>query len=932
MKKKQWRRRGSYIGLFVLLFSTCISGTTELVEAKENQSVLSEEKQERLTKQIEDMVSIDSLKGKQSALTSSTPEVEPITETETSPSEGTSSEETSTSEETTETKEIQEVQPSLDVQEEESETESEIAANELASTSDEVESASARYGVIPVGTIGWTGSFKYRVEGDRTVTLLEYAGTSPAVTIPAGVGVPWQGAAGVMGFTAVTTKAFLQHLVSKGVKEIYWQAPVTINETNNNGVTITPGTYTARLRGDFSWTFNQTGIQKVNFSNVQWGDNSYYSDIVTRGMFANTSSLHTVAGPMKVRNPVSMFENSAVKWVLTDSGGQTSINGDASRMFFNCGQLQTVNTNTGEPYFDISSVTNLSSMFARCVSLNGIDFVYSNRDSGFGVPTTSMFEGCTKMGWITNPPKVKNGSRMFMGCSNLQTVNKNNGQSFELSGDVSSMFNGCIKLMNLIINNNVGSPLQIGTVFGDRDGVTNTAFMFYNCQNLPAVTFKNFAAMLDFDASKVIYMQGMFQGCKNLQSIDFGTKFVTSNVQDMSNMFHGCSNLTTLDLSVFNTGNVQNMTQMFNLCTKLNTLKIQNFNTANVKSMQGMFANCTSLLYLNLAHFNTTNVLDMSYMFQGSTNLSSLNVEHFNTSKVTSMSHMFHGTNIEAINLTSFDINSATDLTSMFGSNSTKQLYVIAKDHSRLLSYNYSADNRIPPKILFEANGGEFADGSTTKNYFTTCAITLYQASGPAVKQFMTDNRPTRSNRDFQGWKLKQGVDVNSMAYLEQMFGTIYEAKWNSFGLVQVPTAKTFSGSLNKGTVNIPASGTSNKLGVLDESSDNTAGWKLYAQLVWTNAPNTTTKISTQSTGSVDEISPSGSTSLAPAGLVTTDTNLEINTAANVVMEGNKGHQAFNGTYVTELGTMILELSEGSHVATGQTYNGAINWNLTLVP
>ena len=100
MKKKQWRRRGSYIGLFVLLFSTCISGTTELVEAKENQSVLSEEKQERLTKQIEDMVSIDSLKGKQSALTSSTPEVEPITETETSPSEGTSSEETSTSEET----------------------------------------------------------------------------------------------------------------------------------------------------------------------------------------------------------------------------------------------------------------------------------------------------------------------------------------------------------------------------------------------------------------------------------------------------------------------------------------------------------------------------------------------------------------------------------------------------------------------------------------------------------------------------------------------------------------------------------------------------------------------------------------------------------------------------------------------------------------
>ena len=51
----------------------------------------------------------------------------------------------------------------------------------------------------------------------------------------------------------------------------------------------------------------------------------------------------------------------------------------------------------------------------------------------------------------------------------------------------------------------------------------------------------------------------MFAHFTNLEKIDFGNCFDTSNVTDMNGMFYGCSSLTSLNLTGFDTSNVTNL-------------------------------------------------------------------------------------------------------------------------------------------------------------------------------------------------------------------------------------------------------------------------------------------------------------------------------------------------------------------------------------
>ena len=55
----------------------------------------------------------------------------------------------------------------------------------------------------------------------------------------------------------------------------------------------------------------------------------------------------------------------------------------------------------------------------------------------------------------------------------------------------------------------------------------------------------------------------MFKDCGFLESINFGTDFATSNVEDMESMFESCISLTSLDVSKFKTGKVESMAYMF---------------------------------------------------------------------------------------------------------------------------------------------------------------------------------------------------------------------------------------------------------------------------------------------------------------------------------------------------------------------------------
>ena len=143
--------------------------------------------------------------------------------------------------------------------------------------------------------------------------------------------------------------------------------------------------------------------------------------------------------------------------------------------------------------------------------------------------------------------------------------------------------------------------------------------------------------------SAVTDMNGMFQYCSGLTSLDVISSFDTSRVGDMSFMFNGCSNLPSLDLSSFNTRNVTAMTAMFQNCSKLTSLDVSSFNTVTTLDMSYMFNYCSGLTSLDLSNFKTSNTTNMSDMFKGCTNLTSLDLSNWNTRNVTNTDFMFYG-------------------------------------------------------------------------------------------------------------------------------------------------------------------------------------------------------------------------------------------------------------------------------------------------
>ena len=167
-------------------------------------------------------------------------------------------------------------------------------------------------------------------------------------------------------------------------------------------------------------------------------------------------------------------------------------------------------------------------------------------------------------------------------------------------------------------------------------GTSNPGWYSY-CEGIWKVVFDpSFAEAHPKNCSK------WFEGCERLFSIE-GLKFLnTSEVTNMNGMFNGCSSLTSLDLSSFNTDKVTNMSYMFSGCSGLTSLVLSNFNTGKVTNMSYMFSGCSSLTSLDISTFNTGNVTKMNKMFQACTNLMTIFASNnFTIANVESGSDMF---------------------------------------------------------------------------------------------------------------------------------------------------------------------------------------------------------------------------------------------------------------------------------------------------
>ena len=343
------------------------------------------------------------------------------------------------------------------------------------------------------------------------------------------------------------------------------------------------------------------------------------------------------------------------------------------------------------------------------------------------------------------------------------TVNTTDGQYFEVTKPNVALRNNKITTVTLNVNDLIVDPdmpavlsrdLQIpdyatAVVFEYNSDVSSGTLLstgvvpIYGNMVGAAWTISTSASTINAPTDCGL----MFQGKGRLRTIDFGSGFNTSNVQDMVFMFGGCTQLTNINLTSFNTSNVTNMGYMFNSCESLTSLDLSNFNTSNVTNMSYMFEYCHNLTSLDLSNFNTSNVTNMSYMFEDCHNLTSLNLSNFNTSSVTRMSFMFHACGgLTSLNVSGFNTSNARDMTGMFDECSSLTSLDLSSFNTAnviLMGYMFRGCSGLTNLNLSQFDMGIVDDKSGMCGDLSTvsgaCTITCPQTVEDAIKEEDSD-------------------------------------------------------------------------------------------------------------------------------------------------------------------------------------------------
>ena len=342
------------------------------------------------------------------------------------------------------------------------------------------------------------------------------------------------------------------------------------------------------------------------------------------------------------------------------SGLNTSNIRDMGSMFGRCTNLTSIDLSR----LDTSNVTSMSGMFAGCSNLTSIDLSGLNtsnvRDMGI------MFSSCTNLTSIDlsglDTSNVTNMESMFSSCTNLASIDLSGFDTSKV-GNMRYMFNNCNHLMEITLGTNwkfagdqnylpvsswrnKGTETSVDPLWQKYNGETMAGT--YEC--ISVILYENGELHFQYGAEpkcdeKVLLkslvndkggirnlsynwkpyvkcvkadetihfksMIGMFEGCTNLESVDFAN-FDTSQVTDMSSMFKSCNSTSNIRLKGLDTTSVENMSEMFAYCYNIRYLDLSDFTVAKDCNMNNMFSGCNSLAALKLGEnwsFNNTNCL-----------------------------------------------------------------------------------------------------------------------------------------------------------------------------------------------------------------------------------------------------------------------------------------------------------------------------------
>ncbi len=349
-----------------------------------------------------------------------------------------------------------------------------------------------------------------------------------------------------------------------------------------------------------------------------------------------------------------------------------------AKWFYNMAYLSSIE---GLEYLNTSEVTDMSSMFKKCMSLTGTldlstfstakvttmhsmfemmgrvtDINLSSFNTENVTAMNNMFDGCASLTSLDltnfNTTKVTSNAVMFRDCQSMTNVYVSDAFKFNFTADTETdnMFYNCVKLLNYDSNkigmakakdvrlggylNNV--DLKAAMWAGYEDG-TRTLTLYYD------------DTMKDSDASKKMPLLAddgapawLANYAGSIERVNFDRTFAEARPNSTANWFKGLTKLASINgLGNFNTSDVTDMSYMFSGCSTLTSLDLSTFSTEKVTTMAHMFDKMSNVTSINLSSFGTAAVTNMDNMFDGCSALTSLDLTSFVTEKVDSCMYMF---------------------------------------------------------------------------------------------------------------------------------------------------------------------------------------------------------------------------------------------------------------------------------------------------
>ena len=478
----------------------------------------------------------------------------------------------------------------------------------------------------------------------------------------------------------------------------------------------------ARPTSTFSWFYNMkdlesiTGLSYLNTSEVT--NMAWMFGYCKKLTSLDLGSFNTT----KVTDMDYMFNGCTILQIIyVGSGWRTSTVSSSTAMFSSCWNLEggkgtTFDTDhVDNTYAHIDGGTsnpgyltdiNLPVAYACYTPSNTtLTFYYDKLRNSRSGTTYDMNKGDNDTGWDTDDTKANVTKVVF-------------DPSFAGARPTTTYgwFFGMKNLESIT-----------GLSYLNSSEVTNMGWMFSDCFKLTTLDLSS------FNTSKVVYVQGMFYGSTDLQTIYVGDGWSTAAVTESNFMFDGCTELRGGKGTTWKDTNPSNKTYAHvdggpnnpGYFTDINSLmpyvcytpenttltfyydkqrgsrsgRIYDLNTggnetgwdtdgtkdyvtkvvfdpsfagARPTTTCGWFALMLELQTIEgLSYLNTSEVTNMSFMFLKCYQLTSIDVSHFNTSKVITMNGMFFDCRgLTSLDLSSFNTSKVSYMVDMFWNSS----------------------------------------------------------------------------------------------------------------------------------------------------------------------------------------------------------------------------------------------------------------------